>query len=331
MSDTNLPDYVGEVLSRLDDVRPTRDGWDARCPCPDHNAQSGHPGDHRPSLRVAVGEDGRILIKCRVGCKTDSVLEATGLQWQDLFPPSGCQGLPAAAYKVRGDAGCDNALTDRAYRTLLENLELSEVHHQQLLKRGVPEERITVAQYRTLRNHDRGRAARAVCDGIGEEVLSVPGFVQGEYGVTLAGTSTGLLVPVRTITGDIQALKIRRDSEPKYVYLTGGSDGGSCGSPVHVPLGIPRPAPVVRVTEGELKADVSTWLDAVPTIGVPGVTQWQKALPVLRELEAKTVVIAFDAPDVYEKAPVYEQARALWRTLLNDGYEVEMEDWYAAI
>jgi hypothetical protein len=81
------------------------------------------------------------------------------------------------------------------------------------------------------------------------------------------------------------------------------------------------------VTEGELKADVCTALDGTPTAGVPGVTQWRPALKVLKALGAKTVVIAHDSPDVNSKPHVFEQAEALWRTLLAEGFVVELEDW----
>lgn len=328
MSSKDLPHYVENVLSRLEDVHPTHDGWDARCPCPDHNATSGQPGDHHPSLRITVADDGHVLMKCRVGCKTDSVLNAIGLGWQHVFPPAGYQATSPPLTKEPCLPRCGNTLAHRAYTLLLENLDLSEGHRRQLLERGVPSDRISIAQYRTLRNVDRGRAAKAVHARVGDEVFAVPGFVNGDFGITVAGTSTGLLIPVRDTAGDIQALKIRRDGTPKYLYLTGGQGGASSGSPMHVPLGVPRPAREIRVTEGELKADICTWLDATPTIGIPGVTQWRAVLPVLRTLEARKVVMAFDAPDLYRKPPVYNEARQFWQVLRDAGFEVELEDWY---
>jgi hypothetical protein len=161
--------------------------------------------------------------------------------------------------------------------------------------------------------------------------LAVPGFIRGEFGVTLQGEATGLLVPVRDLQGRIGALKIRRATEPKYVYLTGGADGPSPGSPVHVPLGVVAPAPVVRVTEGEIKADVCVAIDGTPTIGVPGVTQWRCAFTELKSLGAKTVVVAFDSIDVEGKAPVFEQTEAFCQDLTRQGYEVEMEIWHAPL
>ena len=47
--------------------------------CPAHN-------DHTPSLSVAVGSDGRILLRCHAGCPTSEVVEALGLTMADLQP-----------------------------------------------------------------------------------------------------------------------------------------------------------------------------------------------------------------------------------------------------
>jgi hypothetical protein len=147
----------------------------------------------------------------------------------------------------------------------------------------------------------------------------------------LHGTATGLLVPVRDHHGHVVALKIRRTGDPKYVYLTGPESGPSPGSPVHVPVGLELPAPVLRVTEGELKADVCTTLDTIPTIGVPGVTQWRPAIQLLRALGASTVILAFDAPDVHTKPSVFEQTELFWLELNKAGFAVELEDWHDSV
>jgi hypothetical protein len=331
MVNSTEPAHLERLLNKLKGKRPTHDGWDALCPCPDHNQD----GDQNPSLRIALGEDGRILIKCRVGCTSDAVLDALGLDWDDLFAPEGADngGDSSDSNHTAGDTSpaarpekADAELCHRAYQSLLEQLNLSDDHRQDLRRRGLSDAEIDRRGYRTLRNNKRGQAAKAVHEQLGDAVLGVPGFVRGEYGVTLQGDATGLLVPVRDAQGRIQALKIRRATEPKYVYLTGGEQGPSPGSPVHIPLGT-APAAVVRVTEGELKADVCTALDDTPTIGVPGVTQWQGAIPVLKDLGARTVVLAFDAPDVHDKPPVFEQTESFWQTLKNEGFEVELEDW----
>src|SRR5262249_41665976 len=66
------------VLSRLRGVRKTAEGWDALCPAHD---------DQRPSLGIAVTEDGKVLLNCRSqGCSAGLICKAIGLTLRDLFP-----------------------------------------------------------------------------------------------------------------------------------------------------------------------------------------------------------------------------------------------------
>lgn len=72
---------IDDFLSRLSSVKQTGEGkWVARCPA---------HADHNPSLGVAVGSDGRILVKCYAGCSTDSVVGSLGLTMADLMADSG--------------------------------------------------------------------------------------------------------------------------------------------------------------------------------------------------------------------------------------------------
>lgn len=67
---------IDKLLSRLDGVRSAGNGrWYARCPAHD---------DRKPSL--SIRDDGEILIYCFVGCSSDDVLSAVGLEWRDLYP-----------------------------------------------------------------------------------------------------------------------------------------------------------------------------------------------------------------------------------------------------
>jgi putative DNA primase/helicase len=71
---------IDGLLGRLQGVRTTAAGWDALCPAHD---------DRRPSLGLAVGDGGKVLVKCRAGCTTEAVLSAIGLTLADLFPAHG--------------------------------------------------------------------------------------------------------------------------------------------------------------------------------------------------------------------------------------------------
>ena len=48
--------------------------------CPAHD-------DRVPSLSIAGGDDGRVLVKCFAGCSFDEVIAAIGIPAEVLFPP----------------------------------------------------------------------------------------------------------------------------------------------------------------------------------------------------------------------------------------------------
>jgi hypothetical protein len=72
---------IHDVLSRLSGVRElgTGKGWIALCPAHE---------DRKPSLRIAEGSDGRVLLRCFAGCSPEEIVRALGLELRDLFPTS---------------------------------------------------------------------------------------------------------------------------------------------------------------------------------------------------------------------------------------------------
>jgi putative DNA primase/helicase len=68
---------VQRCLERLSGVKESGEGWRALCPAHE---------DHRPSLGVAVGRDGRALLFCQAGCSLGAICNAIGLSVADLFP-----------------------------------------------------------------------------------------------------------------------------------------------------------------------------------------------------------------------------------------------------
>jgi 5S rRNA maturation endonuclease (ribonuclease M5) len=69
---------VQEFLARLQGVKPTDKGWEAKCPAHD---------DRHASLTVAEGDDGRVLVRCHAGtgCSFEEIVGALGLKPGDLF------------------------------------------------------------------------------------------------------------------------------------------------------------------------------------------------------------------------------------------------------
>jgi ssDNA-binding Zn-finger/Zn-ribbon topoisomerase 1 len=51
----------------------------------------------------------------------------------------------------------------------------------------------------------------------------------------------------------------------------------------------------LRITEGEIKADIATNITGTYTISLPGVNLWRYALPVIERERPKRVLIAFDS------------------------------------
>jgi len=325
VDDANLPPHVRRVLDLFPDARRSADGWLVHCPCPDHGTGG---GDQNPSVKIDLRHDGGVLLCCRTGCRAIDILDAVGLEWPDLFagpadaPPAATAGPPEPSPP-------DAATRHQAYTAALAALTLSDAHRDALRRRGLSDGAIVAGGYRTLRNVDRKAAAAAGFAAVGDALFAVPGFVPGEYGPTVHGTAAGLVVPVRDAAGRVAALKVRQAEgrEPKYYLVTSGTGGPALSGLVHVPLGTPASAGTVRVTEGELKADVAAARGDLPTVGAPGVTQWAHALPVLAGMGVKTVVVAFDAPDVRAKVPVREACGSLVAALRDAGFGVELEDW----
>lgn len=71
------------VLSKLGRVKRSGSGWSASCPVEANHAH----GDRNPSLSVAEGADGRVLLTCHTGCCFEDICAAIKVEPADLFPP----------------------------------------------------------------------------------------------------------------------------------------------------------------------------------------------------------------------------------------------------
>jgi hypothetical protein len=67
---------VSEIIQRLD-AKKSGTSWKAKCPAHD---------DRTPSLSIAEGRNGCVLLTCHAGCALDDILTAAGLRKADLFP-----------------------------------------------------------------------------------------------------------------------------------------------------------------------------------------------------------------------------------------------------
>lgn len=68
---------ISDIVSRLNKVKKSGNGYTALCPCHD---------DTKNSLSVSQGEDGHILISCFTGCSFNDIIKSMGLNSSDVTP-----------------------------------------------------------------------------------------------------------------------------------------------------------------------------------------------------------------------------------------------------
>ena len=291
------------------------DAWhyasaDDPCPVCGHDEQ-----------RCRASDDGALALCCRV--ESDR-LTASGYGWLHVIgtpDPAKRRARPPLALLDPDTA----AWRDRGYRAVLGGLSLTAAHRAGLRARGLTDDDIDRAGYRT--------AAQLVLDQpddlAGAAVPAVPGLWQRKrghrrYDVALGPfapetivPAAGFYVPVRDPAGRIvHHVLARDDRDPKYQWPA------RAGVHVHVPAhdGLTRE---VRVTEGQLKADVATALQPdVLTIGLPGLA-WRWGRPAIEALEGtRTVLVALDQDDAGSRT-----TPDLAADLQAAGYHVELEEW----
>lgn len=89
------------MMQRLEagGFKPRRTGASNEARCPAHK-------DERASLSITAGDDGRVLLNCHAGCKSEDVVAALGLAMKDLFhaKPKGPR-QPVATYPYVDETG----------------------------------------------------------------------------------------------------------------------------------------------------------------------------------------------------------------------------------
>lgn len=204
---------------------------------------------------------------------------------------------PSAAVPCAADANLD-----RVYRAVLNRLSLATAHRDHLRSRGLADDDLARAGYRSLPAGCRADILRQLRERWGDAVLlSVPGIIvrDGTHGryLTLAGRP-GILVPIRSVVGHVVGLVVRPDDPGdggKYRWLSSVPTGPSPGWRVHVPAGT-KPRARVVIVEGSLKADVASALaPGRSIIGLPGCVVTAGAIEVLHQLSAEEALLALDA------------------------------------
>jgi predicted RNA-binding Zn-ribbon protein involved in translation (DUF1610 family) len=150
------------------------------------------------------------------------------------------------------------------YTDMLHLLTLSDRHRDNLLGRGLSEERIERNLYRSMPETEAGRRLLAsLLRTSGHDLQGIPGFrtYYGDWTITGPG---GFLIPVRNKDGLIQGLKIRLDdsAQPnrKYRWLSSRSMPGGARSYSWVHVTGNTNSKRAYLTEGPLKGDAASFL-----------------------------------------------------------------------
>ena len=183
---------------------------------------------------------------------------------------------------------------------MLSFLSLSGEHRENLLERGLSEERIEQNGYRSMPETPAQRRLLAKLVGSSYELLGIPGFYT-RYGQWTRAGPNGCLIPVRDKDGLIQGLKIRLDEadQPnrKYRWLSSRGRSMSSGtrsySWIHVTGDRTRKR--AFLTEGPLKGDVASFLanDAL-FICTGGVNAIKGLRETIQALGVREIVEAMD-------------------------------------
>jgi hypothetical protein len=278
------------------------------------------------------------------GPKARRQVNARGEEYALYFAGESAPEL-GRTYEKDDDGSADPDQLHAVYEALLDTMPLTPEHRENLLARGLSESWIERAKYRSCSSDFDGKTIAKLRRLFSTDTLrKIPGFIETNTGF-IFNAKSGIVVPARDPKQRIIALKLRRDeatrSSDRYRWITSRTDdypGPSPGSPAHVPLWKKGPVKEVRITEGELKADVATELSGILTISIPGATAIRSCLNALAELGPKKVRLAWDADKARVPEPVEEgkprkrnfvaiglQSAAL--TLKGKGYEISVEHW----
>ena len=121
------------LLARLEAVKETGPGrWVAKCPAHE---------DRSPSLSIRELPDGKLLLHDFGGCSAVDVVQAVGLEMQDLFPDGGREYRPGRKHPPRVPAADLLLLADQEALVLavlaaqfLDQRTLSESDWERLAK-----------------------------------------------------------------------------------------------------------------------------------------------------------------------------------------------------
>jgi hypothetical protein len=227
--------------------------------------------------------------------------DINGLEYFLYIAKNNSRSFPLAIvrHSTKQTAVASDEDLHRFYLKMLMMMPLTFGHRNHLRQRGLNDEVIEAAQYRSFNGRERIGIANELLSVFGENLASkVPGmFFQNKQSRSfwsIAGTD-GILIPIRDFQGRIVSISIRTDNPSdkigKYILMSSKRHGGpGPGLRIHVPLQVHKlPKSVVRITEGILKSDTATALSGIPTIGLNGLNGLHQTFEILKEWKNESV------------------------------------------
>ncbi len=228
---------------------------------------------------------------------------------------------------------------NQTYQMLCSMLSLTSTHREKLRNRGLTDEQIDYGGYRSTPVFGFDNLVKTLIQK-GCVVEGIPGFYTKDNGVWSAHFSSrasGILIPYRTMSGEIQAFQIRLDNPfvdekghtTKYIWFSSVDNlkGVSSGSPAHF-IGDPCDE-TVFVTEGALKADVAHALSGRTFLAVAGVgnsNSLRAPFEVLKNNGTRNMYECFDS-DKYSNPNVMRGAESLIELINEFGFNPKVMKW----
>lgn len=234
------------------------------------------------------------------------------------------------SYIQRSSANPGN---NTAYSKFLSALDLDVQHRVALRNRGLDEEIIKLAFYRTKHGNNNQGLQQAIASlerQAGIDLDNLPGFYTNKRGQRTCSGSQGLIIPSRDLEGNIQSLLIRQEGNVRHKYVAfSHKEGKPARNTTHCPIthsfkSRAEIGTTIRLTEGLLKADIACFLDKSKyTLGIHGLKKTEDLEWILQELEVSKVLIAFDMETTSD---VRKTKLSLYKSLKQD-FEVTFEVW----
>lgn len=222
---------------------------------------------------------------------------------------------------------------DKTYSELLNTLCLSKKHKMHLMseKRGLDEKQIKELGYKSV-----PKVTRPVVKNLQDKgcVLSgVPGFYLSNTGWDMVKSISGIMLPIRSISGQIEGFQILNDNPEysKYPYFSSGNiekypKGTSCRSWVHCQGNVENAKEII-ITEGLLKADIVYKYTGIPIISLLGVASQSLLLETLQKLDIETTFhVCFDM-DKGKNYHVYKALYSLCKKLSDNNLKFYISEW----